>query len=259
MQNRGLITKSEIQVCPMHDFQRDQVIMHLRRLKRTLCRQDEDALGGFTTRDVAREQLAKMTVLMRDHLDKVSRGKWDRDVLKAHRRKTIDGTLDENIESRYEESFESLVQNVVDASFSTGNVRSALYQPALVNKLLEGREEEIAAVKSSINPIRYLEPRVTRPLHTRVNTGKELPDWRSISDIVGQGVEFELNRTRSFTDDDMICHRPSPKARKEVGCQQADMFERKRSGLDRTWPPYDEECIRQPWCWRPCCVPPRSE
>lgn len=77
----------------MEEFHKDLAILHFHRLKRVLAEDDDDAIARYTNKDAAREQLARMTLVIRDHV--------------AHRAR---GEIEEN-------AIESMIIDVVDASF----------------------------------------------------------------------------------------------------------------------------------------------
>lgn len=96
--------------------------MHFRRLKRVLAEEDKDAIGRYTNKDAAREQLARMRLVVRDYMAERAKG---------------------NIE---DDDVESMITDVVDASFFVSGKQGTFSQPAFVNPLFFGREHEIAAL-----------------------------------------------------------------------------------------------------------------
>lgn len=91
----SVLEEVDILAAPMEFEHKHLVLLHFHRLRGILDESDEDAIGGYTTKQAAREQLARMTLIFRDYESKVRNGEID-------------------------EVVESMVADVVDASFALG-------------------------------------------------------------------------------------------------------------------------------------------
>lgn len=91
----NILEETDILAAPLDVAHKDLVLRHFYRLQNILDEPDEDAIGGLSTKQGAREQLARMTLVFRDYESK-------------RRNDEID------------EVVESMVADVVDASFAIG-------------------------------------------------------------------------------------------------------------------------------------------
>ncbi|EMC91270.1 hypothetical protein BAUCODRAFT_320095 [Baudoinia panamericana UAMH 10762] len=135
------LTELEISSAPMEQCHKDLAIMHLRRLSRIAWEDDnvhdKDALPQYTTKEAAREQLARMTVIVREYRAAGERAKRDEQ--------------EAGFEGDGEDMFsESMVHDLTDAAFFVSGRRGTFNQPVFANPLSIGREQEVAAFMQEV-------------------------------------------------------------------------------------------------------------
>ena len=91
---QSIITEEDLYTAPMEHCHKELVLRHYRRLQSILDEHDEAAIGTYTNKQAAREQLARMTLIIRDYMA-----------------------------MQPSEGIESMVADIVDASFFVGGTQ----------------------------------------------------------------------------------------------------------------------------------------
>jgi len=180
----GIITEEELSFAPLADCHKQLVTQHFHRLVRIAHATDEGVIGRYTTKPDAREQLARMTLVIRDYI---------------HRQAAT--------ESDIEAGIESMVADVVDASFFVSGKRGTFAQPAFVNPLLFGREQEIAALMQEMRA--QGDDDVIELWHSPSSTtaaGNDtvLPEVVATSTDIGAAIDWDHVLRRARSDNDIV-------------------------------------------------------
>lgn len=120
----------DIESVPMEPCHRELILRHYNRLTRIIHERDEASIGNYTNKQAAREQLARMALVIRDYA--------------ALNKKCCSSSSDEDC-------IESMVSDIIDASFSLAGTQSTWSQPIFITPQLWGREQEIAALMQEID------------------------------------------------------------------------------------------------------------
>ena len=197
---------------PMATEHKHLVLRHFRRLRKILDEEDEDAIGRYTSKAAAREQLARMTLVFRDYISMHARGDIGDEV-------------------------ESMVADVVDASFFVAGREHTFAQPLFANPLLLGREQEIAALMQELQA-GNVDDVVELWNVQATSTDKVLPEISAAEDI-GQGIDWTKVIRRSASEDNLLRCRSGNVVIKDKPKWQRTLSQRNLSDLDRVWPPAD--------------------
>ncbi|KAK5122373.1 hypothetical protein LTR85_003957 [Meristemomyces frigidus] len=215
---QGLVTENELLHTPMEECHKELAIMHFRRLTRILAEEDEDAIGRYTSKDAVREQIARMSLVVRDYMAEHAKG---------------------NIA---DDAIESMIADIVDASFFLSGKQGTFSQPTFVNPLFLGREHEIAALMQEVsagNVDDVIELWNAPP--SRYGS-KVLPEHGPGWDI---GSEVDWNRVlgRSRSEDDITHHFRHTKIGNATGAQriQKKLMKHVQSRIVLAWPPAPHE------------------
>ncbi|KAK4500249.1 hypothetical protein PRZ48_008438 [Zasmidium cellare] len=201
----SIITEEDLWSTPMESCHKELVVGHYRRLNKILHEADEAAIGTYTNKQAAREQLARMTLIIRDYMKSPS-----------------------------SDTIESMVADVVDASFSICGTQSSFHQPTFVNSTLWGREQEIAALMQELSAgdvDDVLELWNVVP----EKSNKVVPDSSAVEDI-GREVDWNgvLFRSRS---EDNITHDRQDLTIENQELWEEDLVKRELEQLDLAWLP----------------------
>ncbi|KAF2166510.1 hypothetical protein M409DRAFT_54850 [Zasmidium cellare ATCC 36951] len=201
----SIITEDDLWLAPMEDCHKELVISHYRRLNKILHEGDEAAIGIYTNKQAAREQLARMTLIIRDYMN-----------------------------SAWPDTIESMVADVVDASFSICGTQSSFYQPTFVNSALWGREQEIAALMQELSA-RDVDDVMELWSIIPDKTNKVVPDTSAVEDI-GESVDWNNVLFRSRSEDN-IAHRRQDFTIEDQELWEEDLLSLELEQLDLAWPP----------------------
>ncbi|KAK4951837.1 hypothetical protein LTR10_009757 [Elasticomyces elasticus] len=127
----GVCTEAEINATPLVECHKELALMHLRRLLRIAMEDDPNAIPAYTTKRVAREQLARMTIVIRNFVAHYHR---------KHRK------IPERLDKGGCACGESIIMDIIDASFSVPGVTGNLTIPAFPLPLRDYNEQEVAAL-----------------------------------------------------------------------------------------------------------------
>ncbi|KAK6393851.1 hypothetical protein LTR65_002228 [Meristemomyces frigidus] len=207
---QGLVTEAELLQAPMEECHKDLAILHFRRLTRILAEQDEDAIGCYTNKHAAREQLARMTLVVRDYRREHAKGRIEDDAI------------------------ESMISDVVDASFFVSGKQGT---PAFVNPLFHGREHEIAALMQEVSA-GNVDDVIELWNAPTSKYNKVLPEhgpgWN-----IGSEVDWDRVLGRSRSEDDITHHFKHVKVGNQPKAEriQNKLMKRAESHLRLCWPP----------------------
>jgi len=200
---QGILTEAEVGRAPMHASHKELVLQHYHRLLRVAAEHDVGAIGRYTTKLAAREQLARMTLVVRDYLWRQARGDFVED-----------------------DDVESMVVDVVDASFFVSGREGTFAQPAFVNPLLFGREQEIVALMQEWSAQGTDD--VIELWNLRMQAGeKVLPDGGPPGEDMGAEIGWDYVLRRSVSENDVLYR--AQKAEKGTDCQEYPLKSRGRS------------------------------
>ncbi|KAK3633966.1 hypothetical protein LTR56_015576 [Elasticomyces elasticus] len=127
----GVCTEEEINATPLAGSHKELALLHLRRLLRIAMEDDPHAIPAYTTKRVAREQLARMTIVIRNFVAHYRR---------KHRQ------IPERLDKGDCACGESIIMDIIDASFSVPGVTGNLTIPAFPLPLRDYNELEVAAL-----------------------------------------------------------------------------------------------------------------
>lgn len=186
------------------------VLRHFRRLHRIIDEEDEDAVGGYTTKAAAREQLARMTLVFRDYAERFKRGECD------------------------EDGFESMVADVVDASLFVGGRQGSFEQPAFANALLAGREQEVAILMQELEAGNVDD--VIELWNVRSPAKSVVPDSGAEVVNIGEGIDWTTALCRARTEDNYLHKYGSLVVIEDRPKWTRSLSYRKISALHHNWP-----------------------
>lgn len=208
------IQEVDVLSAPMATEHKHIVLKHFRRLRKILDEPDEDAISRYTSKKAAREQLARMTLVFRDYTARRERGEID-------------------------DECESMVADVVDASFYVAGREHTFSQPAFTNPLVSGREQELAILMQEMqagNVDDVIELWNVQPTQT------VLPDCSHVVNI-GRDVDWTKVLCRSKSEDNLL-HRQAPNVViKDRPKWTRSLSSRNIKDLDRMWPPADTKML----------------
>ncbi|KAK3718896.1 hypothetical protein LTR37_004812 [Vermiconidia calcicola] len=206
-----IIKEIDVLSAPMAIDHKLLVLRHFRRLRNIIDEDDEDRLSRYTSKQAAREQLARMTLVFRDYMAMHARGEIGDEV-------------------------ESMVADVVDASFFVVGREHTFEQPTFANPLLLGREQEIVALMQELragNVDDVVELWNIQP----TTEAKVVPDTSSGGEDIGRELDWTRVLCRSSSEDNVLFHRGGNVVVKDRPEWQRSLSKRNLSALDKAWPP----------------------
>ena len=208
----NIITEIDVLSAPMEVSHKHLVLRHFHRLRKIIDAKDVETVSRYTCKQAAQEQLARMTLVLRDYLAKRASGEIE------------------------DEEVESMVADMVDASIYVGSQRGTFSQPSFNNPLLMGREQEIAVLMQELYAGDIDD--VLELWNAPEATDIVLPDYSNVVNI-GEDIDWTRVLVRSKSEDDVL-HHQKPLEWKVV--KDRPKFTRKLSRrneeeLDRSWPP----------------------
>ncbi|EME80077.1 uncharacterized protein MYCFIDRAFT_177060 [Pseudocercospora fijiensis CIRAD86] len=181
--------RSYLDQAPLAPCHKALVLRHITRLQHIIHNVDELSIGRYTNKQAAREQLARMTLVIRDYA--------------ALAQKKLDpaGPM---------EPIESAAVDIIDAALSTCGAPASFAEAAFVNSQLFGREQEVAAIMQeysaeSVDDV--IELWNTLPEKNE----KVVPDPCRGCDL-GDTIDWEglfVNRSKSEADVGLLLRRPA--------------------------------------------------
>jgi hypothetical protein len=272
------IREADLGSAPMPQEHRERVAGHIGRLWKTVNNPNERKIPGYTNKSAAREQLAYMTVVFRDRMSRYQQSKPEDATLifDYYLSKCERGRLEDAAVISHDDRFslktalrcflyavrspcyklyahthaihfrltssnevESMVVDMVDASFYISDHTSSLPAIGCNNSMMFGREQEM---ERFVQEIIVESTDVVVELH---NAEKSEGD-RENTKNVGKDIDLTtvLRRYRSDAD---IVHRWKKDFTPEVR-PEWDYRLRKRSKrqLNPTWPPPTDVGIQEP-------------
>lgn len=213
LQQSNAIEEADVMNAPMEYDHKIRAIQHFRRLKRIIDNEDENDLSLTTSKGVAREQLARMSLVVKDYNER-------------HARRELDDEV------------ESMIQDVIDASFYVGQPQNAFEQDSYADPLSMGREQEVARLMQELN-VGNLDD-VTELWNTTQGEDNIVPDSRPCNDI-GKDLNWPNIIRRSRSEADLLQFRSYSVPTIGRLQEELDLSTRKTSHIDRTWPPLTEK------------------
>lgn len=201
----SIMTEGDLWSAPMADCHKELVVRHYRRLNRILHEADEAAIGTYTNKQAAREQLDRMTLIIRDYM-----------ALDSH------------------DAMESMVADVIDASFSVCGTQLPFHHTTFVNSTLWGREQEVAALMQELSAGDVDDVIELWNLVPDRNY-KVVPDSSAVEDI-GKDVDWNNVLFRSRSEDNIAYHRQGL-AIGNHELWEEELLTRELEQLDLAWPP----------------------
>ena len=126
-----ILTESELDTAPLQSCHRDLAKLHLRRLNRIINNDNSyHSTGSHASKQVARRQSAQVTLVVRDHITSYQPSQG----------------IDEN-------TAESMIEDVIDASFYTSANQTVAFNPfsrGVIGHMLDSRELEIVTLMQTI-------------------------------------------------------------------------------------------------------------
>ena len=209
-----IIKEIDVLSAPMATDHKLLVLRHFRRLRKIIDEDDEDNLSGYTSKQAAREQLARMTLVFRDYMAMHARGEIGDEV-------------------------ESMVADVVDASFFIAGREHTFEQPTFANPLLMGREQEIVALMQELRAGNVDDVVLWNVQSTAEE--KVVPDTSSGGEDIGRELDWTRVLCRSSSEDNVLFHRGGNVVVKDRPKWQRSLSKRRLSSLDKAWPPASME------------------
>ncbi|KAF7185495.1 hypothetical protein HII31_13192 [Pseudocercospora fuligena] len=184
---------AELDQAPLAPCHKALVLRHITRLQHIIHNVDELSIGRYTNKQAAREQLARMTLMIRDYA-----------ALAEHHADTDSGIAGPV------EPIESAAMDIIDAALSTCGAPASFAEAAFVNSQLWGREQEVAAImqeQSAESVDDVIELWNTLPEKNE----KVVPDPCRGCDL-GDGIDWEglfVNRRKSEADAGLLIRKPA--------------------------------------------------
>ncbi|CZT17931.1 uncharacterized protein RCC_03769 [Ramularia collo-cygni] len=207
-------TISDLSAAPMDECHKEEVVRHYDRLCRIIDEPDQYIRDAYTDKKSAREQLARMTLVIRDFMI-------------LHRIAIEQG-------GEPNDTIETMVVDVVGASLFLPNSRTLAYasrQPRVGEAELEFLMHDLGSVGSF--PAAEISPWGS----------KELPDDVTCSNKIGEDFHPRKNWKRSRSYDDLLYHRSDfvieDKEKWDAELRGYKFTERKALGLSWTVEPED--------------------
>ena len=202
-----VVQEIDVLTAPMAKDHKHLVLKHFRRLRKILDEDDEDAIGRYTSRQATREQLARMTLVFRDYTAKHARGEIG-------------------------DECESMVADVIDASFYVAGREHTFSQPAFTNPLELGREHELAALMQEMKAGNVDDVTELWNVHP---TETVLPESSTI-DSIAQEIDWTSVICRSASEDNLLYRRGKNVVIKDRPKWERSLSSRSIKDLDRVWP-----------------------
>lgn len=189
----------------MEQCHKELVIKHLRRLHRIISEHDESSIGQYTHKQAAREQLARVTLIIRDYM-----------------------------RIPYTDNMESMVADVVDGSYYVEGTQDTYNQPIFVNSALFSREQELAVMiqeqsAESVDDVIELWNVIPE------KSNKVLPDSCPRADI-GCDIDWNEVLCKSRSESNLLHHFGHLQI-EDIDEWKKDLHTRKLEELDLHWPP----------------------
>lgn len=217
----NIIQEVDVLNAPMEVEHKHLVLRHFYRLRKILDESDQDAIGRYTNKQAALEQLARMTLVFRDYETRMKNGEIG-------------------------EPVESMVADIIEASFVVSGKRGTYEQPIFACPLLMGREQELAALMQEVeagNADDVLELWNAPPKAEKV-----LPDHSGVNNIAGD-INWTRSLVRSKSENNLVYHRHP-----EITIEDRPKFTRELSqgnvsDWDYSWPPNSAAKQSFGVCW----------
>lgn len=198
---------------PMEVAHKHLALKHLQRLRKTLDESDEDAIGRYTTKQAAREQLARMSLVFREYETRARNGE-------------------------IHETVESMVADIVETSFAVGGKGGTYEQPIFSCPLLLGREQEVAALMQELEAGSADD--VIELWNAIPRAEKVLPD-HSVVHNIATDIDWTRSLVRSKSEDNIVYHRGPGVAIKDRPKFTRELCQSNFSNWEYTWPPEPAE------------------
>ncbi|KXT06305.1 hypothetical protein AC578_9190 [Pseudocercospora eumusae] len=184
---------AELDQAPLAPCHKALVLRHISRLQHIIHNVDELSIGRYTNKQAAREQLARMTLMIRDY------------AALAQKHPDSDSDLSGPIEP-----IESAAMDIIDAALSTSGAPASFAEAAFVSSQLWGREQEVAAIMQE-QSAESVDDVIELWNTLRENNEKVVPDACRDCDL-GDGIDWEglfVNRRKSDADAGLLIRRPA--------------------------------------------------
>lgn len=167
------MTMSDLRFAPMEDCHKELVVSHYHRLFNILVEPDQLVLDSYTHKKAAREQIARMTLVIRYYMI-------------LHRTNIRQG-------GSPNDTFETMVIDVVDAAMYLQTSRAPAFPPYL------GGEEESSFFMQELSSVASTDGSENCGL-----AAKNLPDRDSCSIDIGEGIQSDQYIRRSRSEDNFL-------------------------------------------------------
>ena len=144
------ISENDLESAPMPRAHKQRVASHIRRLWKTIQTPNPTRIPGYTNKSAARKQLARMSVVFRDYISRHEQSKPEVGGLileyylsKFERRRLEDVARAIQFQLIFSKEIESMVADIVDASFYISDHTSLLPAVACTSSMFFGREQDI--------------------------------------------------------------------------------------------------------------------
>ncbi|KAK3075700.1 hypothetical protein LTR53_000742 [Teratosphaeriaceae sp. CCFEE 6253] len=179
-----IVSEEEILATPLDDSHKELALKHHRRLMRIASTEDPPCRPMYTTPGLAREQLARMTLVIRDFM------KWYRAQPEMEEVEVVG---------------ESVIVDIIDACLHVPGLTGNWLSPAFHEPLADGRERAIATMLQESfhsNPDDLSRHTDLEPFPEYKET--VVPDYTRPPHWLGADLDWNRDMRRTFSDSDML-------------------------------------------------------
>ncbi|KAK4553300.1 hypothetical protein LTR86_009600 [Recurvomyces mirabilis] len=241
----GLLTEAEINAAPMCETHKQMALIHYHRLLNIIIQQDPNAIPPYTSQAVARVQLARMTIVLRNTISHFRNHPREDAAIRTEPPAPIHSQSDGrrlyqdplDILNDRDERIESLIHDLIAASFHIPGAKSNLCS----DPLAPGHDELTAALVQESYAGGVDDFAELWGIPKMMVGAKPLPDYSSVYNI-GAEVDVGGIYRRGKTESNVLYYAKVLVSREDAGTLdriQSDM-ELQRCRTVRTsvaWPP----------------------
>lgn len=216
---------SELSSIPIDPCHAELIKHHYDRLVHNIHSTPEHAIGRYTNKQAACEQLARMTLIIRDYIEHFKKCRES-------------GRLEV-----YDEPIESMISDVVEASLTTTGAGAKWSEAVFVNSQLWGREQEIMTImqEQSAESVDDVLELWNTPQST-LDSPKVLPDHAEREELdLGKDIDWNQHLLRYRSQSNLNVFRRDLESDEfeieDFGQWSEDLLHRKLEELDLQWPP----------------------
>ncbi|KAF2765146.1 hypothetical protein EJ03DRAFT_355091 [Teratosphaeria nubilosa] len=175
----GPLTEAELRACPMDECHKELAMLHFRRLSKLVWHVEEQAALQSASRNAAREQLARMTLFVRDYTERLAKQEGSNT------------------------SVESMITDLCEAALCASASGGPFTQPAFSNPTLYNREQEIAMQKQVLQVGSADD--VIELGYTFDPSATILPEMGPRFEDIAEGIDWTKVLLRSRSEDNVLC------------------------------------------------------